>query len=135
MISKKKQHQMKSVVVDARCLKSFFFKYLFSNSKEKKILDKALTYVPEKCNYQFDPDTFVADVTTWYQPKLTLSFHLQLNFSHGCEIQLSSTYYSSLKHLCDIQTKLLGFRRYRPPKRAVSSINFIEKFLLKLQLV
>jgi hypothetical protein len=126
---------MKSVVVEARCLKSFFFKYLFSNSKENKILDKALTYVPEKCNYQFDPDTLVGDVTTWYHPNLPLSFHLQLNFSRGCEIQLSATYYASLKQLCDRQGKLLGFRRHRPPIREISAISFIENLLLKLQLV
>jgi hypothetical protein len=124
-----------SVLMEAKCVKIFFLRYLFDNKDENELRARLLAYIPEKCNYGFDPETLVTELVSWHQPYHELSFHLQLKFTDGCEMQVSREYYSDLEKLCTLQTKLLGFKRVRPPTRKPESISVLEKVLLALRLV
>lgn len=126
------------VVIDAKRLKSFFFKFTFDKmyyEEENKLRSKLLKYVPERCNFELDDSvTRVTDLVPWHKPKSNLASLLSLNFCSGAEIQVSADYYASLKPLGILQQKILGIQRPLPRSRDVETCRFRE-FLLKWKLI
>jgi hypothetical protein len=108
---------MQEIVVDAKRLQLFFYRYDFDNESETKVREELLKTVPRACNYMFDPDTLVAEVETWHTTTHSLLAHLSLKFCPGCQLKLNSLFYERLKFLGKIQGLLLGWEtaRARPP--------------------
>ena len=120
---------MDDVVVDAKKLQQFFFKYDFDNKCEKEVREQLLAIIPIGCNYKFDPYTLVAKVTGFCTTDHNLEAHLSLKFCPGCQLTITSKWYDRLKFLGKIQGLLLGWTKSRARPESLKS-NISGRFIL-----
>jgi hypothetical protein len=135
LASSQKKPDQTSVIVMASQLKQMFAEYIFENHEEQKLRSLLLRYIPEKCNYTYNPQTYVAELALWHRCRYSLRLHMNLFFCSVCEIQIAGSFLVQLQRLLSIQTKILGFRPLRICFRSPESISATERFLLHFNLV
>ncbi len=109
-----------SVIVNAKRLQDFLYKYKFDDENENYVLKEILEYIPLSCNYAFNSRTLVAEVCSFscfHACTKNLQFHLQFKFCFGCKLKIHADFYYRLSFLGKIHGILLKLDkpRARPP--------------------